>query len=442
MAVEKQTEQTFKKVYRVVVVGGGAAGLFFAAKYGDEDVLVLERNDRLGKKVSATGGGWGNVTNVFADKKEDAYFTLEREEKGKIFAAVRAYPPESLQGFLQDLGCVTICDERGRVYPASRQASSLNDCLRAEMARRGVCVLTEETAEGVREVKRGEKTLVEVKTQNGVFYGENVLLCVGGCAAKNFGSDGNGYSIARAFGHERTPVFPSLVQLKCEGKDVKTLKGIRAFDCAATLLYREKPLASEYGDVLFTEFGVSGDCVFRLSAYLPYESGENGRYEDIFSDGKVELSVDFLPNTEKDALRELLSKKRERYKNQPVSELFAGIVNNQIGRKIVSRAEETYGSIERKSAREIAKILARLAKDYRLTVRGTLGFDNAQVTKGGLKLSQTDGDFRSVFLKNVYFAGEILDVDGACGGFNLQWAYSSACVAGESMKKSAREQSV
>ena len=202
-AGERQTLRAEEKIYRAIVIGGGAAGLFFAAKYGNKDVLVLEKGERAGRKLSATGGGWGNVTNVNAgaENGDEGYFSCFPEGKGKIREALKEFSSADLRHFLLSLGCITFSDERGRVYPASRQASSLTDCLRAEAARRGANILTGENVENIgllseKEATNGAK--ITVQTQNAVYFSENVLISTGGKAAKNFGSDGAGYAFARS----------------------------------------------------------------------------------------------------------------------------------------------------------------------------------------------------------------------------------------------------
>lgn len=420
-----------ERFYHTAVIGGGAAGLFFAAKYGDERTLIIEKGERFGRKLSASGGGWGNVTNLHAGAfssgtcgGDGGYFTFESAERGKIERAIKKYPPASLREFLLSVGCVTFADERGRVYPLSRQASSITDCLRAEISRRGVITVTGAEATRIFPAKKAGKTFYEIVTSNGVFAAENVLLCTGGKAAGHFGSDGGGYLLAQSLGHSVTKTYPALVQVKCAEKDLRALKGIRVFDGAITLFVGGGEVAMQRGDILFTEYGVSGDAAFKISSYLPCA--------DEAPDG-AELSVDFLPDLPEETLKQVLYEKKKRYVNATEGALFTGILNNRLGetlaRRVCGREEK------KKSGRDEIALLAGEAKAFTLTITGTMGFDNAQVTKGGVPLAETDDTFQSVFCKNLCFAGEILDVDGACGGYNLQWAYSSACAAAEGIFK-------
>lgn len=465
-------------VYKTLIVGGGAAGLFFAARFGQKGDVILERGERVGRKLSATGGGWGNVTNESAgafraafcleNGEENAnieecanakngeggenhprpndffgYFTSEPREKAKILSVIEDNSPQSLRSFLRSIGCETFADERGRVYPTSRQASSLTDCLRIEAARRGVEI---KTGEYVTSVQKTSLDLLSqpnhtqqsnhaasqsvaapllVQTAQGAYYAENVVLCTGGSSAKNFGSDGNGYALAQTLGHTVTPLYPSIVQLKCAEKTA-SLKGIRVFDCSLRLLYEKTPLATESGDVLFTDCGVSGDAAFRLSAFLPHDQTSGG-VNNVF------LEIDFLPAVEEARLARLLKEKRLKYPSLKSGELFVGIINSRVGEKIAQYAL----SNAQIAAKEEAAALAYTAKRFRLHVTGTLSFDYAQVTKGGVRLSETDEFLQSKHTPHVYFAGEILDVDGACGGYNLQWAYSAACRVGKALGRTA-----
>ena len=393
------------QAFKTIIIGAGAAGLFLAnllIKRGEspKNILLLERSERVGRKLSATGNGQGNVTNLSVAK--EGYFSVRsKADAQRAQSIVKEYANEHLQSFFADLGVLLLPDERGRVYPASRQASALTDALRFGAEKVPACLSTTVT----KIKKDGGRYEITAKTVDGeqVFFAENVALCTGGKAAKNFGTDGSAYALATAFSHTLTPLYPSLVQLKTETAHIKTLKGIRVTEGKATVRFAGEEI-SLLGDIIFTDYGVSGDAIFRLSAY----------FADKIQDGAT-LSIDFLPGVSKAQLYELLQNKQTAYPTLDKSELLFGIVNNQIGRAIFRRADG-----------DIARAVA-LVKDFPLKITGSLGFDYAQVTKGGIPLAETDEYLQSKFSKGLYFAGEILDVDGACGGFNLQWAYASAC---------------
>lgn len=387
----------------IAIIGGGASGLFLAnALTGGKKAVVFERGERVGRKLSATGNGQGNITNLAADTTE--YFCADERSKGKIAQIIRAANQERLAAEFRALGVLLQADERGRVYPAGKQASALTDALRFSLAQKGV-----ETRLNTRVVKLeksdgGFLLTAEVGAEKKIerFFAQSVVLCAGGKAAKNFGTDGSAYALAESLGHTVTPLYPSLVQLKTETAHTKTLKGIRVADGGLTAISGTERVSLR-GDIIFTDYGVSGDAVFRISAFVADKTTSG-----------VTLSIDFLPDVSEKEILAMMQGKRAAFPTLADGELLFGILNNQVGRAVMKRAD---GSMEG---------AAKLVKDFRLSVTGSLGFDYAQVTKGGIPLAETDDNLQSRFAPGLYFAGEILDVDGPCGGFNLQWAYSSA----------------
>ncbi len=395
---------------KIAIIGGGAAGLFLANALGGHDgVTLFERGERVGRKLSATGNGQGNITNLAASRTE--YFSLSGGED----LAKRLIEKEnesSLSAFFRALGVPCVSDERGRVYPASRQASALTDALRFALQKSSARVKL--GAEVVALTKEGDgfclRTLEQGEARR--YTAERVVLCAGGKAAKNFGTDGSAYALAQGLGHTVTKLYPSLVQLKTETRHTKSLKGIRVNDGVVRVKTPKREFTVQ-GDVIFTDYGVSGDAVFRLSAFIAEEIGG----------GECVLHLDFLPQYKEEEIYALLRGKSESFSFLSGEELLFGIVNNQLGRAILRRAD---GDLRRAAA---------LVKDFPLPVTGSLGFDYAQVTKGGIPLTEVTENLESRLVKNVYFAGELLDVDGQCGGFNLQWAYSSAQAFAKAISK-------
>ena len=386
----------------LVIIGGGAAGLMLANSLTNQDgVVLIERGERLGRKLSATGNGQGNLTNLGVLDAE--YFSVSKTPSSHIQQAITAYDHQSMIDFFRALGVLCIADERGRVYPSGRQASALTDALRFALARKGTDVRLETQVTKLE--KKGEGFVLTLTTKSGEekLYADKVVLCAGGKAAKNFGTDGNAYALAQAFGHTVTKLYPSLVQLKTDTEHIKSLKGIRVNDGIITAKTLTRALSVQ-GDIIFTDYGISGDAVFRLSAFIA----------DEIDNGGCALSLDFLPQYTKDEIYALLQAKRKAFPDMAVGELLFGIVNNQVGRAVM-----------RRSANDLKKA-AELVKAFPLSVKGSLGFDYAQVTKGGIPLHEITENLESRLQKGLYFAGEILDVDGQCGGFNLQWAYASA----------------
>ncbi|MBQ8342996.1 MAG: aminoacetone oxidase family FAD-binding enzyme [Clostridia bacterium] len=407
----------------IAVIGGGASGLMLTSALADYNeiagtplpkIVIFERGERVGKKLSSTGNGQGNVTNRDALTKE--YFSSERTAEGKISAILRAHDDKDFAAFWSRRGVLLIHDERGRAYPAGRQASALTDALRFYAAEKGVQLRTSTRVTDIERTSDGFLLAYETAGETHTCRAERVVLCVGGKAAKNFGTDGTSYALAQKMGHTVTPLYPSLVQLKTDTTHIKTLKGIRVTGGTLTAKTPSGEHA-ERGDIIFTDYGVSGDAVFRISAFIARELAE----------GKTTLSIDFLPEYTEEELVAAMTEKRGAYTALDNGELLFGIVNNQIGRAILRRA-----------AGDIRKAAA-LVKDFPLAVTGSLGFDYAQVTKGGVPLSETDEHLESKFAKGLYFTGEVLDVDGQCGGFNLQWAYSSACTVAAALVKACQK---
>ena len=286
------------------------------------------------------------------------------------------------------------------MYPAGRQASSLVDSLSFTLKERGVEIIL---SVQVTSVKKG----YELKLSDGrILCAEYVVLCTGGVAQpvlKNFSP----YALAQNFGHKTTELFPSLVQLKTDTRHIKTLKGIRA-DCRVTASVDGRDEISARGDVIFTDYGISGNSVFSVSP--------------IFADRLGKVKIEFLPDVSVDRIAEDVSKKSAL--GYPVSELLSGTLHNQIGRAIIKRVNSS-------DPLDVAKAV----KNFELEVTGTLGFAYAQVTRGGVRVEEVSPDLQSRIADKLYFAGEVLDVDGDCGGYNLNWAFSSGRFVAENILK-------
>ncbi len=376
---------------RVVIIGGGAAGCACAVTLSrlnfNGEIIIIERGARIGRKIAASGNGQGNVSNANMDGSH-------------YFGSVRKYANSILPMFNPgDLfSCLFTTDETGRIYPSCRQASSLTDSLLFELISSSVQILLNETAEKIEKADMG----FVVSTTLRKLPCDYVILCCGGKAQKQFGTDGTGYALAEALGHTKSALYPSLVQLKTDRTYIKTLKGIRS-ECKVKVCFNGQITKETRGDVIFTDYGVSGNAIFYLSAYV---SGKQG----------ASLSIEFLPDKTKDEIDEFIKKKKA--SGYPEEELLCGAVHNQIGRAIIRRAKD--------SGEEISAVL----KDFRLDVTGTMGYDYAQVTKGGIGADEITKSLESRIVPHLFFAGEVLDIDGECGGYNLHFAFASGiCVA-------------
>ncbi|MDE5721343.1 MAG: aminoacetone oxidase family FAD-binding enzyme [Clostridia bacterium] len=383
--------------YDVVIVGGGASGLACAArlvKGGKQlKICVIEAGDRIGKKLAATGNGQGNVSNL--DMTAEHYHggnsaLVERLTCGDPYAGTKLF------------SCLFCADESGRIYPAGKQASALADDFLRQLSSE-ITLLTGVKAEKIISMGYG----FEVHTNGArVEKSRFLVLCTGGKAQKQFKTDGSSYALAAYFGHSLTPLYPSLVQLKTQTEHIRTLKGIRA-DCVLTAMQHGKVLARKRGDVIFTDYGVSGNAVFAVSPYITDKHD-------------VILSIEFLPDFSNEEIEKsiILHKKDGCEK----SELLSGTLHNQIGRAVIKRSNS-----------DNEKIICDTLKNFTLPVTGTLGFDYAQVTKGGIKMDEVTNELESRLIKNLFFAGEVLDVDGDCGGYNLHWAFTSGMAVADSI---------
>ncbi len=392
------------KIYNVTIIGGGVSGMTCAltlAENGIQDVLILERNDRVGKKLSSTGNGQGNITNL--SLSIDNYHSVEVEGFSVVKSIIDEFDNSKVVKYFNNMGCLTTVDDRNRVYPSSKQASSLTDLLRFKLANTSVEL---SLSSYVTKIEKEEN--FKITLENGkVFYSRKVALCNGGKSSKNFGSDGNGYDLAKSLNHSITKLYPSLVQLKC--KDVyKNLKGVRVDTCL-TAFVGDKKIASAEGEVIFTDYGLSGNGIFYLTPRIVDKQG-------------VKISIELLPEFTRENLYNFLIQKVDNSKEIIAENLLCGVVNNQLSKVILKRLNIQQD--KNISGLEVKKIV-NLIKDFSFDVVGTLGFDYSQVTKGGVKLCEVNDNLMSRLTNGLYFAGEILDVDGDCGGYNLQWAFSS-----------------
>ena len=379
--------------FDVAIVGGGASGLACALtlkrKNKNISIVVIDACERLGKKLAATGNGQGNVSNTSVGPSN-------YHGGGAFFAAEVAVGNTMLPAEL--FNCIFTSDGEGRVYPSGRQASALIDSLLRELSD-GVTFLNPVR---VTDVAQG----FTLKLSDGRALGaKKVVLACGGKAQKQFGTDGSSYGLACNFGHKLTELYPSLVQLKTDTAHIKTLKGIRA-DCLVTAARNGKELGSSRGDVIFTDYGVSGNAIFKISSLV---AGLDG----------VTLNIGFLPDVSAEQIADDIKKKIAL--GYPRSELLSGTLHNQIGRAIIKRSGA--------SPEEIAHTV----KNFQLTVVGTLGFDYAQVTRGGIDCADIGQDMQSRLVKGLYLVGEYVDVDGDCGGYNLLWAFASGVRAAENI---------
>ena len=400
----------------VIVIGGGASGLMAAltaAKDKENRVLLLERQQRLGRKLLATGNGRCNLSNTLA--------CVERyhgEDASFVRPALEAFSSADTLEFFASLGLLTVEEYGGRVYPLSNSANSVLDVLRYAVEAAGV-----EVHSACRAVRaRREKGGFAVECENGRFASDALIVACGGAAGGKLGGVTDGYELLKLFGHSRTKLYAALTPLLTAPEYPRALKGVRA-DAAATLRRAAQVLARSAGEVQFTETGVSGPAVFDLSRAAAAAGAG------------TEIAFDFFRGREDAALLAMLCARREAYPEMEAGELLSGMLHNRLGRMCVKYAGISPARpLRGLSDAELSRVLA-VCRDFALEVRGTAGFDSAQVTAGGVSTAQFDpATLQSRLVPGLYACGEVLDIDGDCGGFNLQWAWSSGALAGRLLK--------
>ncbi|NLZ53156.1 MAG: NAD(P)/FAD-dependent oxidoreductase [Thermoanaerobacteraceae bacterium] len=406
------------KPLKIFVVGGGASGMMAAllARYKGADVTILERNSRVGKKILATGNGRCNYTNVNVNVN-----CYSGKNPDFIHGALSAFDVSKTIGFFEKLGIAPRVEEQGKVFPMSGQASSVLDVLLYELKQTGVNIICDAFVKEIRKTPEGFWLELEDKR---TFEADRVILACGGKAMPSSGSDGNGYDLAKKLGHKIVDIFPALVQLKLEGDFFKQIEGVK-FVGTAEILSGGKTLIKDSGDILFANYGVSGPPILQISR----KAGEliRGKKEAVL---KISI-IDDMTQKELDRFLE------KRFKNMPEKSLdfsLVGFINKRLIPVILKQAgiKNIKVPVRQLSDAHRNKI-CNILTDWRFKIRGSKSWPSAQVTAGGVDTDQVNPfTMESILVKGLYFCGEILDIDGSCGGFNLQWAWSSGYVAGES----------
>ena len=394
----------------VCVIGGGAAGMLAAltAAENGHRVLLLERQSRVGRKLLATGNGRCNLSN---------YHVSPAHYHGGAgfcdFALSQFDVGETLQYFAS-LGLLTVSEASGRIYPMSNMAGSVLDVLRYALERPEIDLQTGQAVTAVRKMPEG----FSVKTETDTFSARRLILAAGGAAGSKVGGGMDGYRLAKSLGHHRTALYPSLVQLKTDPTYPRALKGVKA-QCGISICRGSQVLARNSGEVLFTEYGVSGPAIFDLSRSV--------------SAGGSDLTclLNFFPDWEEAEVLHWLSQRQAAMAAHEASTLLTGSCHTRLGQMICKSA----GFTNQRAAgltRDDLRRIARQATHFALPITGTCGFDQAQVTAGGLDTSEFDPrTLQSRLVPGLYACGELLDIDGDCGGYNLQWAWSSGRLAGK-----------
>ncbi|MBR5451740.1 MAG: aminoacetone oxidase family FAD-binding enzyme [Clostridia bacterium] len=397
-------------MYDIAIIGAGASGLaasIFAKKENRNiDVVLFDRADRVGKKIATSGNGQCNITNATPD--------ISRYHGDPTFAkkVIDNFPPAEQQRFFEECGIMLNFENSGKAYPMSYQASSVVDALRFRAAELGVEIKTSCRVESVSKKENG----FSVKYEGGCVTAKNVIVAAGGIAGGNLGSE-DGYNVLKSFGHKVTSLRPAIVQLKSNEPFIRSLKGVKLF-AKLTARSGKNTYSADPSDFLFTDYGISGPAVLSLSSH--YKEGE-----------KFSVFADLLPDSNEEKTCKFLSFKRAAFGNRTADELFAGLVHKKIGIELVKLAKIAPSSKIGDISDEKIKSLASLVHNLPFNITGTNGMKNAQVTAGGVDTKDFCADTMMSKLHDGLFAtGEVLNVDGDCGGFNLCFAWASGKAAG------------
>ncbi len=404
---------------KVAVVGGGAAGMMAAvqAAYAGARVTVYERNDRVGKKILSTGNGKCNFSNE--DMRAACYYG---SGAGYVDGFYKQFGVAETKTFFRELG-MRIKDRNGYLYPASEQAATVLDVLRYEMERLGIEICAGCRVTGI-DGPGNPGCRLTLETETAAYKKRTydaVILACGGRAVPKTGSDGTGLAMAKRLGHRIVPTVPALTALRCGETFWKQVAGVR---CEARLmLYIDgNGVSSVQGELQLTDYGISGIPVFQFSRIAAYALQE-GR--------TVTVKIDLMPDPgAADTQEAFWAQRWERQKGQSMEQFVTGTVNKKVGLLLLKLAgiRETETVCEIEGARR--RKLEQLFHVFEVTVKGTNSFEQAQVCAGGVDFAEVTDRLESVRRPGLFFAGEMLDIDGICGGYNLQWAWSSGAVAG------------
>lgn len=404
----------------ILVLGGGAAGIVAAIMAAEADpqahVLLIEKNPRVGKKLLATGNGRCNLDN--ANLSPDCFFSSDREGVKRLLDAM-----EDPLDWFQSHGLLCRTDEMGRIYPYSNQASDVLNLLLYWLERSGVDVRCDCAVSDID--RKGAGYVLTAGGQR--IYADAVICAMGGKAGPQFGTDGFALDFAQVCGCQIQPLYPCLVPLNCNKKQISGLSGIRVKG-DASLYDGERFIHKESGEIQFTDYGISGIAVFQLSGFLKRLK-------------QPEIVLDLFPQWTEEELCKILSDRGKLFTSADVRSFLIGLIHQRVGSAVWKTAD--LGKEERKIStlsREDWGNLAHSFKHWAFTDLSPTDWKNAQTTGGGIALSQLDNSFQLRGCEGLYFVGETCDCAGFCGGYNLHWAFGSAILAGKaasSLRKNA-----
>lgn len=445
---------------KIIIIGGGASGMtaaiVAAQKASSElEICILEKNEKLGKKLLATGNGRCNFTNI--DCHYDDFLQQSNTEKGQMTekelaekdrnlggfglkssesdsfdfqrTAIGQFPPQKTLRFFAGLGVLARIEDEGRVYPYSGQGAVIQSALVRKIEELGISVQCGCTVKEIRRTDQGFQVVISAgeKDQEKTLTADAVILAAGGKAGLQYGTNGDGFALAKSLGHGIHKPIPALVPVLCSGKFLSGTKGVRARG-EVTLCHHGIPVASDEGEIQFTGDGLSGICVFNISRFIQWSSGT--------APEGYEIRIDFCPELSDEDIFSLQELGRSLQTETNVVEFLSGVVNEKLAVALLNElgvdCQRKMGAFSEEELKEIGRKL----KGWSIPVTGTRSWKDAQVTCGGVKLDEVDPEtMESRLIEGLYMTGELLDIDSRCGGFNLQWAWCTGYIAGSASVK-------
>ena len=400
------------KRHDILIIGGGASGVFLALLLADHemDVAIVEAKDRILKKLLTTGNGRCNITNASA--MENIRDTYSSNNLDYDYSPLQNFTLEDTLDYFKKLGLSFTTLEEHKMYPLSLQSSSVVDILRLSLEEKKVPVYLGQKVKSIQ-----SKNGFLVSTEDESYECRKLVISSGGLAAPGTGSDGSLNKIVRGFGHTLHTPFPALVQLKLASPFLRALSGVKV-NGEASLIHKGTLLRKEAGELLFTDYGISGPPILQLSRFL---------YPFLSSGEELRVSIDMFPDSSEEEIRDLVMNQVSVFSYRTVMDTFRSILPNKLIPVILKEAgiEKSSVRTDEVDPRKFAA-LAKLLKSWTFSITGTQGFNMAQGTYGGVDTKELKETLESKKIRGLYFTGEIIDVLGACGGYNLQWAWSTA----------------
>jgi len=412
-----------KHKLNIVIVGGGASGvataIFAKRKNPNNEVIILEKNDKICKKVLISGNGRCNLLNKNLDinKYHTEYFNNTKEIIENVF---KKFDNKKILNFFENLGILFKEEKDGKFYTITDSANSIVNVLLYELEKLNIKVFLN-TA--VKDIKKDNNIFI-IKTNNDIFSTDKVVISTGGCAYPQIGTTGDGYIFAERFNHKIIKPFPSVVPLIIDCKYLKKISGIK-FSGNAKIIFNNQIIKENRGDILFTDYGISGSAIISISRYATELLNKNIK-------NKLFVGIDFVPNLDDEKLQKHIINVKNINREKDIKFLLLGLINPKLIDYIFLDRVDLNKKLTDLNIGDI-KLIVDVLKNTKYKIIGSKDFHFAQVTAGGINLKEINNNLESKKVNGLFFTGEVLDVDGDCGGFNLVWAFASGAVVGDSL---------